>query len=141
MDEENYYSSAVDKMPSVSKLSADEKEKIFGEFHKIALPAVGALAGFGATLTLAVLSADMMSNIFLFILLALMAVLAGGGGAFYLNDYYQKQNIPIWFRYLTVALVFYALGFLLDIVSCIVLPLLLIVVVGWLAAYIYKEKR
>lgn len=141
IEHENYYPSIGAKTSPLPDLPVGETGKMLGDFNRIAIPIVGALSGFGATLTLAALGTNTIANsVFLFIVLALIAVLTGGGGAFYLNEYYQKQNIPIWLRYLTAILVFYALGFLLDLVSCIVLPLLLMAVVGLLAAYIYRGK-
>ncbi len=156
IDEEVYYPSILGGKPSTPVLSSNETENIVGEFHKIAVPVVGALSGFGAALSfrmisedyysggnfsMTALAADTVANSdFLFLLLVLMSVLVGGGGAFLMNEYYQKQNTPIWFRYLTVIPVFYIVGWLLDLVSCVVLPLAFFVGVSALAVYIYKEK-
>lgn len=145
MDDEDYYSSPVIKKPVMPKLSIDEKKRVAIEFHKIMLPTVGALSGFGATLTFSYFIATLAINTssgsgFMFIFLLLVAVLTGGVGSFYLNEYYQTQNIPIWFRYLSAIAIFYILGLLLDFVSCIMLPILLIVGIGFLVLYLYKEK-
>ncbi|MCC6271112.1 MAG: toll/interleukin-1 receptor domain-containing protein [Microbacteriaceae bacterium] len=156
LEEDVYYSKPESRTASASALSASETEKLAGEFHKIAIPVVGALSGFGAALSfrvisesyysgnnysMAALAAESVANSdLLFLLLVLVSVLAGGGGAFFLNEYYQRQNIPIWFRYLTVIPVFYFVGGFLDLVSCIVIPLALIVGAGLVAAYIYKQN-
>lgn len=156
LDEEEYYSDVVDKTPFVSELSPSESEKIFGELHKIGMPVVGALSGFVATLSFRVFSKAyhpvdgysmaavatrmVADSDFLFVVLLLGAVLLGGGGAFLLNEYYQKQNIPILIRYLITIPTSYFLGLLLDIASCIFLPLLLAVGIGFLLFFIYKEK-
>lgn len=149
-------SNATSKTPSGLEMSLEEKEKLAGEFHRVAIPIVGALAGFGATLSFRALSGEysgdsysvtalaadtVASSDFLFLALGLVSAVVGAGGAYALNEYYQSQKIPIWFRYLSVILLFYVIGWLLDLVSCFVLPAIVFIGVGIIAAYIYKETR